>query len=389
LHQREITRRLSLHNSSTTNASINERKELFKVRSLDVFGHADLMMSALSRFSVLRVLQLEDCSGLDNNHLKDLDKLYLLKFLRLHNLNVTELPESIGKLESLETLDIRGNQVTIMLPLSFGKLGKLVRLLANMVELPDGVALENMKSLQELVGVHPTLHLMTEIGKLRELKVLKLVMKEESGRNTGNWDICLQMLPSLLQVLVLRTPIFYSLDFMAQVPLGLRTIMCSHLETFPRWIDQSLSCLTVLSIRLFGVRVQPEHLDKLAELPFLRFLRIDASIPPYEQEKLVIHSSPSSFRCLTELRISCHWMFLEFQPGAMPELQRLCLCFNARRTKEHFRTNNFDYGLEKLPSLQHVIIRLWDSQKQPEAQDAIKKTVNDHPNHPSLDFSFI
>ena len=78
------------------------------------------MMPALSRFRVLRVLQLEDCSRLDNNHLNDLCKLYLLKFLRLQDLNITELPESIGKLESLETLDIRGSQpVTIMLPLSF------------------------------------------------------------------------------------------------------------------------------------------------------------------------------------------------------------------------------------------------------------------------------
>jgi len=386
LHQRGITRRLSFHNSSSTNASINERKELFKVRSLDVFGHAYIMMPALSRFRVLRVLQLEDCSRLDNNHLNDLCKLYLLKFLRLQDLNITELPESIGKLESLETLDIRGSQpVTIMLPLSFGKLGKLVRLLANRVELPDGVALENMKSLQELVGVHPTLHVMTDIGKLRELKVLELVTKEEYELI----PTCLQMLPSLLQVLMLRNPYYYPLDFMARVPPGLRTIMCSHFETFPKWIDPSLSCLTVLSIMLYGVHVQLEHLDKLAELPSLRFLRILVPAARDEQEKLIIHSSPSSFPCLTDLRIWCTLMFLKFQPGAMPKLQRLCLCFNARRTNEHFRTNNFDYGFEKLPSLQHVIIRLWDGQKQPEAQDAIRKTVNDHPNHPSLDFSFI
>jgi len=118
LHQKEIIRQLSLHNSSNTNASINERKELFKVRSFDVFGRADLMMPSLSRFHVLRVLQLANCSGLDNNHFKDICKLYLLKFLRLQGLKVTKLPESIGKLESLETLDIRGvdDESVIMLP---------------------------------------------------------------------------------------------------------------------------------------------------------------------------------------------------------------------------------------------------------------------------------
>jgi disease resistance protein RPM1 len=363
-HQREIIRRLSLHNSSNANASITERKLLSKVRSLDVFGRADLMMPVLSRFCVLRVLQLEDCSGLDNNHLKDLSNLYLLKFLRLQGLKVTELPESIGKLESLETLDIRGadEYSVIMLPLSFGKLGKLVRLHAESVELPDGVALENMKSLRELVGIRPTLHAMTEIGKLGELKVLELFIKEEpESSSTGNSNelvrTCLQKCPSSLQVLVLRTSISYSLDFMAQIPPGLQTYKSDgYFMAFPRWIDPTLSYLTILSIVLWCVRVQPEHLDKLAGLPSLRFLRIRALFPPDEQEKLVIHSSPSSFPCLTDLRIFCRLMFLKFRPGAMRKLQRFCLRFDARKTAEHFRTNTFDYGFENLPSLQHVVI---------------------------------
>jgi hypothetical protein len=251
MHRREIIQRLSLHNSSNTNASTNERKQLFKVRSLDVFGRAELM-PALSRFRVLRVLQIEDCSDMDKTCLKDLGNLHLLKFQRLNGLKVSDLPESIGKLESLETLDIRGaNPLSVMLlPVSFGKLGKLVRLLACKVERPDGVALENMKSLRELVGICLTLHAMTEIGKLRELKVLELDIKSEPNSSNGNLNklitTYLQVCPSLLQSLVLRTSPFYSMDFMAQLPSGLQTFMCtSFLKAFPRWIDPSLSCLTV------------------------------------------------------------------------------------------------------------------------------------------------
>ena len=253
------------------------------------------------------------------------------------------------------------------------------------MELPDGVALENMKSLQELVGVHPTLHVMTEIGKLKELKVLELVIKEESELI----PTCLQMLPSLLQVLMLKNPYYYSLDFMAHVPPGLRTIMCSHFETFPKWIDPSLSCLTVLSIMLYGVHVQLEHLDKLAELPSLRFLRIFVPAARDEQEKLIIHSSRSSFPCLTDLQIGSCIMFLKFQPGAMQKLQKLCLDFNASWTNSHFRTYNFDYGFEKLPSLQHVFIRLSRGAtfRCFAAEDAIRRTLDDHPNHPLLDIS--
>ncbi|CAL5079326.1 unnamed protein product [Urochloa decumbens] len=392
VHRTEIIRRLSLHNSSNINALIDERKQLLKLRSLDVFGRACLMIPALSRFRVLRVLQLEDCSGLDKNHLKDVDKLYLLKFLRLHGLSFTELPESIGNLESLETLDIRGTRSSIiLLPLSFGKLRKLVRLYAERVEMPDGVTLENMKSLQELVGIHATLHAMTEIGKLKELRVLQLLIEKKPESSIGNSNelipTCLQMCPSLLKVLVLRTPIICSLDCLAQVPSGLQIFMCDGFFTvFPRWIDPILSCLTVLSVRLLRVRVQPDHLDKLAQLPSLRFLQLIAlGTPDDEQEKLVIPSSASAFPCLTDLRIDCALMFLKFQRGAMRKLRRLYVRFEARGTNKHFQTNNFDYGFENLLSLYHVVIELWF--ECPEAQDAIRKTVNDHPNHPSLDIS--
>ena len=78
-------------------------------------------------------------------------------------------------------------------------------------------------------------------------------------------------------------------------------------------------------------------------------------------------------------------MFLKFQPGAMRKLQKLCLTFDAGKTAEYFGTNTYDYGFENLPSLQHVIIQLWGDE-QLKAQDAIRKTINDHPNHPSLDF---
>ena len=192
------------------------------------------------------------------------------------------------------------------------------------------------------------------------------------------------MCQSSLQVLVLDAPLIsFSLD-MSQLPPGLQTFMCnSSFKAFPRCIDPSLSCLTVMSIGLWRARVQPEHLDKLAELPSLRFLRIQVLGLPLQQEKLVIHSSPSAFPCLTDLRILCQLMFLKFQPGAMRKLERLCLGFDARSTIEHFRTSNFNYGFENLPSLRHVIIEL----RGREAHDDIRKTISNHPNHPSLNLS--
>ncbi|CAN6197327.1 unnamed protein product [Urochloa humidicola] len=399
VQQRKKIRRLSLHDSNKFNASQEAREQLSKVRSLDVFGHAG-MMPDLSRFRVLRVLQVDDCSGLDNNHLKDLGKLYLLRFLRLRGLRVTELPKSIGMLESLETLDIRGNESVMMLPTSFGKLEKLVRLLATRVELPYGLTLENMKSLRVLIGICATnSHTLTEIGKLRELQSLDLQIKASSTAGSvwsaGNLDesiisMCLQMCSSL-QDLVLRIPYNYPMDFMAQaVSSGLQRFMSDVVfkKEFPRWINSSLSCLTVLSIKLGAhVRVLPEHLEKLAELPSLRFLRIrfDAS---EEHEELIIPYGASAFPCLTDLELQCGRMCLiKFQHGAMQKLQRLCLKFTVELRSGPFDEtgNNFDYGLENLLSLRHVIFHR-SVRNNPEAQSSIRKTIADHPNHPVLSF---
>jgi hypothetical protein len=146
-------------------------------------------------------------------------------------LEIKELPESIGELESLETLDIRRCGSTLVLPVSLAKLRNLVRLFADGVKLPDGLTLENMTSLQQLVGIYVTLHAVTEIGKLRELKVLGLLIPEDvfqshrlptSPMETNNKFIvkCLQLCHSL-QVLSIKKSCgvhFCTADFMKQLP---------------------------------------------------------------------------------------------------------------------------------------------------------------------------
>jgi hypothetical protein len=172
---------------------------------------------------------------------------------------------------------------------------------------------------------------------------------------------------------------------MAQLPSGLRTFTGTggyFMKAFPKWNKAQLSYLTVLHLRLYRVRVQPEHLEQLAELPSLCFLMI-RSVGPHVQERL---SSASGFPCLTHLELSAPVLFLKFQHGAMRKLQKLHLSFDEIRTNEHFRTNDLDYGFENLPYLRHLVIEL--TKDCAEAEDAIRKAVNDHPNHPSLDLSY-
>ncbi|CAL5066326.1 unnamed protein product [Urochloa decumbens] len=392
--QKKKIRRLSLHYSNRSYASPEEIAHLSRVRSFAVFGDVD-SIPPLSSFHVLRVLQLEDCSGLDNNHLNDLGELRHLMFLQLWRYSATRLPESIGKLESLATLDIRyARSSVVMLPMSSIKLQKLVRLFANRVRLPDGLALGNMRSLRELVAIDFTPEVIEEIGNLKELRVLRIVVNypdmEDGTRNS--WEHFLLSLQRCtnLQDLFIETNVTTecSLDSMQYVPSSLQRFMSSGIlmMAFPRWINSvTLSSLNTLSIQLC-LDLLPHHLEMLAELPSLRFLRLwSAGI--WKLQKLSIPSSACSFRCLRHFYFYSSWMILTFQPGAMPELQRLCLCFDPRLD----RNNLDDLGLKNLHSLRHIVIKFLsvEPEDRQEAEAAIREDLKHSPNHPSLELLFL
>jgi Leucine-rich repeat (LRR) protein len=79
---------------------------------------------------LLRVLDLEGTSGLVCHHLLPIGKLLHLKYLSLRECEgIFHLPESLGNLEQLETLDVTGTRI-IKLPLAITKLRKLQYILA-------------------------------------------------------------------------------------------------------------------------------------------------------------------------------------------------------------------------------------------------------------------
>uniref|UniRef100_A0A0E0RIK3 Uncharacterized protein n=1 Tax=Oryza rufipogon TaxID=4529 RepID=A0A0E0RIK3_ORYRU len=265
--QKKKIRRLSLHNSNKSYASQEAREQLSKVRSITIFGKVD-SIPPLSSFHVLRVLQLEDCSGMDKNHLNHLDKLRLLRFLRLGHYSATELPESIGKLESLETLDIRG------------------------ASKPN-----SLKSHKSEAGTR------SDAGRYE-------IFTGACNRRYPKEIIDMQQVPSGLQRLFMHD---------------------SYMEAFPCWINSSmLSRLTTLSIWLGFEYLQSDHLDSLAELPSLRFLGLAlAFVSEQLQEKLTIHRGACAFRSLKDFHFYSS-MVPSFQPGAMPHLERLYLRIWAR-----------------------------------------------------------
>ncbi|CAL4985010.1 unnamed protein product [Urochloa decumbens] len=126
-------RRISLHrNSITDGASLNI--DLSLVRSLIVFGEASNHILNFKKFQLLRVLDLEDCTDLENDHVKEVCNLLLLKYLGLGG-NVTCLPKEIKQLKLLETLDLRKTNVKI-LPTEVIQLPHLIHLFGKF-KLPD------------------------------------------------------------------------------------------------------------------------------------------------------------------------------------------------------------------------------------------------------------
>uniref|UniRef100_A0A0D9ZV81 Uncharacterized protein n=1 Tax=Oryza glumipatula TaxID=40148 RepID=A0A0D9ZV81_9ORYZ len=272
----------------------------------------------------------------------------------------------------------------------------LVRLIAHKVSLADGLTLGNMTSLQELTCAGLTENLLQEVCDLTGLRILNLMLSSEEDCEIFR-DAFADSLSrhKSLQNLTLRSPGLYGLDFMQQVPCCLQRFMSSgpFYRGFPRWVNSSLSCLTILSINLNNYMEQ-EYLVTLAELPSLQFLRIFASnvveVIDVEGKKrrLIVHRGTCAFRCLQEFHFYCHRMCLSFEPRAMQELQRICLQFSVRETIDVY--GEIDFGLVNLPSLRNIFVDLdrfeTSGEEIQEAEAAIRKAANDHHNHPSLDF---
>ena len=115
-------RRFSLHNKNEDHQAkpLRNFTGISRVRSITVFTSAINIMPALSRFEVLRVLDLSHCnlgesSSLQLN-LKGVGHLIHLRYLGLSGTKISKLPAEIGNLQFLEVLDLGWNDKLQALP---------------------------------------------------------------------------------------------------------------------------------------------------------------------------------------------------------------------------------------------------------------------------------
>ncbi|CAL5013823.1 unnamed protein product [Urochloa decumbens] len=122
-----------------------------RIRSLTVFGKLRPFFIS-DKMRLLRILDLEGASGLVDHHLMQIAKLLHLKYLSLRGCDkIFHLPDSIGNLTQLETLDLQRTSIT-KLPKTITKLRKLQYIRASDIEGDDSDIYERVtKDVPKLV----------------------------------------------------------------------------------------------------------------------------------------------------------------------------------------------------------------------------------------------
>jgi Leucine-rich repeat (LRR) protein len=127
LNTQHVGQHLTISSNWDRDKLVFESMELSRLRSLTIFGKwMPFFISADANMRLLRVLDLENASGVIDGDLEQIGKLLpRLKFLSLRGCqDITHLPSSFGDLRQLQTLDIKGTSI-VMLPPAITKLEKL------------------------------------------------------------------------------------------------------------------------------------------------------------------------------------------------------------------------------------------------------------------------
>ena len=365
-------RRLSLQNGKDNHSMTWATKSLQQVRSVFVFPSALDSMPALDSFRVARVLDLQGCNLSQSYSLKHIGKLFHLRFLGLRGTGISQIPEEIGNMSSLQTLDVKRNKISCFPP--------TVTQLRNLM-LPNGIG--NMTCLETLLLRidDSTMDITEEIGQLLELRLLRIVLDK--------WNKLAEHLNKLQKIKNLYIEVINGqrriggLDsWVAPRHLWrLNTVRSCWFSTLPAWMASSV--LPNLSFLWIAVReLQPKDLEVLGRLPALHSLELEVD---HVNLGIILGRfvvGAGLFLCLVHCKF---WGFVEpvvFRQGAMPMLRELYLDLFFISSDR-----GLDMGMEYLPLLQDVFIEFRSDLPSTEEVDQAKATLSAaeiHPNHPCL-----
>ncbi|XP_058723298.1 putative disease resistance protein At1g50180 [Vicia villosa] len=227
------------------------------------------MKSVFKKCRLLRVLNLEGIQCQMGKLPKEIGFLIHLRFLSLRNTKIDELPNSIGNLKCLQTLDLLTGNSTVQIPNVIGNMQKLRHLFlpescGNIVE---KWCIANLQNLQTLVNFPADKCDVKDLMKLTELR--KLVIDDPNfGEVFKSTNVKFIHLESLFYVSSEDISIL-------EVSAGCPNLYKLHIEgpitNFPS-PNQISSKLAKLKLQGSGLVVDP--MTTLEKLPNLRLLEL-------------------------------------------------------------------------------------------------------------------
>ncbi|WVZ91579.1 hypothetical protein U9M48_037730 [Paspalum notatum var. saurae] len=386
--------------------------DVSRIRSLTVFRKwRPFFISKKMRF--LRVLDLQDLryGAICNHHLDDIGKLRHLRYLSLKGCSgIYHLPDSVGNMRQLQTLDIRSTWIN-MLPKTIIKLKQLQYLRVGGLKDDRRYFLDRFKkkcaafcacqwqpTMEETwrdrcakcwwvampaLAFSSGISVPRDAGNLQALRTLgevdmrsgntlkeikRLTRLRKLGVGGVNMKNC-QEFCSTLEVLSCLESLSVSgawledgscglSDAVFSPPSNLRSLMlCLHLVKMPAWIKdlQNLVKLRVACTRL----TDPDGtMQLLGSLPCLAILRLDSYT--FSVEGLRLHFQPEVFPSLVALRLCSaqindqRFESVEFKERAAPKLEVLDFTYHYNATIN----NRLFSGLASLRNLKQFMLEM-------------------------------
>ncbi|GJM95491.1 hypothetical protein PR202_ga12232 [Eleusine coracana subsp. coracana] len=371
-------RRLSLQANSEDKVSLMSELNLSHVRSVTVFSKT-LKLPSLFESSLLRVLDLQGCSQVEDHHIAGIGNLFQLKYLSLRGTGVCELPEEIKKLQYLETLDVNNSKVR-ELPPSIAYLRRLVVLVVGrLVKLPDTIG--SMTALEDLHFVdmyNLSVDIIRKFGQLKNLRSICFLYYtrhwlKQMSCYSEHVDSILSALAELrhLHSLSINNIDHFSMDSRGETPRNLQKFVISggFISKVPNWIGSlgSLQMLT-LCVKQFG----PEDILVLGCLQALVSLHLVADRSFVEGRVFTISGDEGQFRCLRRFYFGYNGIPVVFQAGAMQKLENLTVMFSYLKSQSIMSGGDYTLGINHLCSLESVEFILYV--ECDEARDLVNNT---------------
>ncbi|CAL5092027.1 unnamed protein product [Urochloa decumbens] len=379
-------RRLSIQKSCQENVVSWTKSIKPHVRSLAYFEDCGKELHPLTEFEVVRVLDLENCESLRNDHLANIEVLLQLRYLNIRGTIVSELPAGIGQVQHLETLNIRDTRVE-KLPSTIVLLEKLARLfVSGTVQFP-AEGFSKMKGLEQLCfSIHgQPLSFLKELGHLTNLRILEADCNDVNYYEGSEWGIFTSSLHALCSHKLVDVKIYgmglTSIPTGSSFPAALHSlrkffIVFNPISNVPVWMG---SLVNLEALQLEIERFTPEAPRVLGGMPVLETLDLyfpdDSYAGPFTIGR-------HEFQRLKLFRVRRLYQ-LQFMPGSMPNLKHLYISLIFTRDSSYS-----DLGIQHLASITNVEIGIsaWRDHRGgvEDLEAKIRSLLDTHPNRPTL-----